>query len=372
MVQFLLAVRSLGVLYKRYQDAIRGRRDGHRTRRRLLCGCLSLIPGNGSWAGQRTCFESRLSLRESSVAANLSRSERRQSRISKHVLCLLLALILADASPAPAQQQQQQQQQPRPPQRFRVLDGDADRPTAAAPPELTAEQARASVQWLADLMLNTAPRTYDGDKNWGEQKKLWAGVKIRREGFKLKTHRRFREVNQGRWIRYEATLVDRGPGGGTAAVARVHQVHLRPDSVTGQPRWQIDSSITAPMTFTAQIQRWNLGVKLFSVTIRGTFTVRLDSTASVDFVTDYSVLPPALVFDPRIDQANLVLERFEVDRVSRIGGDVAEEWGELMEDVIRDRFLKRQNEQLVSKLNRAIDKERDHLRVSTLEWLSGE
>jgi hypothetical protein len=124
------------------------------------------------------------------------------------------------------------------------------------------------------------------------------------------------------------------------------------------------------MTFSAQIQRWNLGVKLFSVTILGEFTVRLDSTASVDFVTDYSVLPPALMFDPRIDQANLVLEHFEVDRVSHIGGDVAEEWGELMEDVIRDRLLKRQNEQLAAKLNRAIEKERDNLRVSMLDWLS--
>lgn len=334
MVQFLLAVRSLGVLYQRYQDAIRGRRNGHRTRRRLLCGRLSLIPISGRCAG----------------------------------LGLLLALIAASATPAAAQQQQLQLQ----PQRFGVPTGDAARSVAAAPPELTAEQARASVQWLADLTLRSAPKTYDGDKNWGAQKKLWAGVKIRREGFKLKTHRRFREVNQGRWVRYEATLIDRAPGGGTAAVAKVHQVQLRRDWVSGQSRWQIDSSITAPMTFTAQIQRWNLGVKLFSVTIRGEFTVRLDSTASVDFVTDYSVLPPALVFDPRVEQANLVLERFEVDRVSRIGGDVAEEWGELMEDVIRDRFLKRQNEQLVAKLNRAIDKERDHLRVSTLEWFSGE
>lgn len=278
---------------------------------------------------------------------------------------LLVALISATATPAAAQQ-------PRQPQLLGVPPGYADRSVAAAPPELTAEQAREAVQWLADLALRSAPKTYHGDKDWGEQKKLWAGVKIRREGLKLKTHRRFREVNQGRWIRYEAKLVERGSGGGTAAVAKVHQVQLRQDSISGQSRWQIDSSITAPMTFTAQIQRWNLGVKLFSVTIRGEFTVRLDSTASVDFVTDYSVLPPALVFDPRIDQANLVLERFEVDRVSRIGGDVAEEWGELMEDVIRDRFLKRQNEQLAAKLNQAIDKERDNLRVSTLEWLSGE
>jgi hypothetical protein len=280
---------------------------------------------------------------------------------------MCLVAMMAFGTSAPAQQPTQPFGQP---PRATVVGGlnAAARPVpASTAPGLTPDQARAAVQWLADLALRSSPKTFDGDKDWGQQKKLWAGVKIRREGLKLKTHRRFREVNQGRWIRYEATLTETAAG--PLAIAKVHSAVLRSDPISGQPRWQIDSSITAPMTFTAQIQRWNLGVKLFSVTIRGEFTVRLDSTASVDFVTDYSVLPPALVFDPRVDQANLVLEHFEVDRVSKIGGDVAEEWGELLEDVIRDRFLKKQNEQLVDKLNRAIDKERDDLRVSTLQWL---
>ncbi len=282
---------------------------------------------------------------------------------------MCLVAMIAFGTSAPAQQPAQPFGQPP----LATVVADSMRRPAQIPastaPGLTPDQARAAVQWLADLALRSTPKTFDGDKDWGHQKKLWAGVKIRREGLKLKTHRRFREVNQGRWIRYDARLTETAAG--PLAIAKVHSAVLRRDPISGQPRWQIDSSITAPMTFTAQIQRWNLGVKLFSVTIRGEFTVRLDSTASVDFVTDYSVLPPELVFDPRVDQANLVLEHFEVDRVSKIGGDVAEEWGELLEDVIRDRFLKKQNEQLVDKLNRAIDKERDDLRVSTLQWLGG-
>ena len=150
----------------------------------------------------------------------------------------------------------------------------------------------------------------------------------------------------------------------------VHRVRQVIDSVTGEQRWQIESSIRAPMTFTARIQRWNLGVKLFSLTIKGDMRVRLKSTASVGFVADYAEVPPALVIDPRIEKAEVLLEHFEVDRISNIGGDVAEEWGELMEDVIRDRFLAKQNDKLVAKLNKSIDKERDDLRLSMADWIA--
>ena len=57
---------------------------------------------------------------------------------------------------------------------------------------ITKEQARASVQWLADLALEKMPRTMKGDKDWGDTKKIWAGVKVRFDGLKMKTHRRFR------------------------------------------------------------------------------------------------------------------------------------------------------------------------------------
>ncbi len=240
-------------------------------------------------------------------------------------------------------------------------------PNVAALP-VSESQARASIQWLASLALEKMPRTLDGDKDWGKTKKVWAGVRVRRDGFKLKTHRRFRELEQGRWIKYEVTFPD--PKAGNAPAVTVHSVLPSIDAVTGQQRWKIDSSVVTPMKFTARIQRWNLGVKLFSMTITGEMRVRLASSASVGFLSDYGEIPPALVIDPRIDQAQLVLERFEVDRVSHIGGDAAEQWGELMEEILVDRFVKKQNERLVDKMNRSIEKERDDLRLSMTEWFA--
>jgi hypothetical protein len=212
------------------------------------------------------------------------------------------------------------------------------------------------------------PRTLEGDKDWGHTTKVWSGVKVRLDGFKLKTKRRHREVEQGRWVRYAVTLPDARAA--NAAQVTIHRVQPTVGESPGQSRWTIDSSIVAPMTFTARVQRWNLGVKLFSMTVSGDLRVRMDSSASIGFFADYEEIPPALVIAPRVREARLDLERFEVNRVSHVGGDVAEQWGELVEELLVDRLVRKQNEQLVAKLNRQIEKERGSLRLSMAQWLA--
>ena len=208
----------------------------------------------------------------------------------------------------------------------------------------------------------------DGDKNWGDTKKMWAGVKVRRDGFKIRTKRRFREVEHGRWVRYAVTLPPHDAP--NAAAIDIHEVRSEIDPMTGNQRWKIDSSIVAPMTFTARIQRWNLGIRAYSMTISGVMQVRMRSLVSIGLLADYGEIPPAMVVDPQVEYAHLVLESFKVGRVSHVGGEVAQQWGELMEEILVERFVKKQNERLVDKLNRSIDKERDDLRLSTADWFT--
>ncbi|MCH5376388.1 MAG: hypothetical protein JJ992_20660, partial [Planctomycetes bacterium] len=231
---------------------------------------------------------------------------------------------------------------------------------------LSESQAQSSVQWLASVALDKLPRTLDGEKDWGDTKRVWDGVSIKRDGWQLKTHRRFRNVEHGRWIRYDVTFPE--PGAGNAPSVAIQQVVPIEDSVTEQQRWRIDSSIVVPMTFTARIQRWNLGVRLLSVTVTGRMRIRLNSSATMGFFADYAEVPPALVIDPSVEQAHLALEHFEVDRVSHIGGDAAEHWGDLMEEILVERLVRKQNDKLVAKLNRSIEKERESLRFSLADW----
>ena len=242
----------------------------------------------------------------------------------------------------------------------------ATSPTTQQPLEIDLAKARDAVQWLATMAIDKAPRTFHGDKDWGKSRKVWAGVKIRRDGFRLKTNRRYRELEQGRWVRYEVALP--AVNADSPAAITIHSVEPVTDEATGEERWKIVSSVVAPMTFTAQVQRWNLGVKLFSVTVTGHMQVRLRSAMTVGLYPDYSEVPPALQIDPKVEEAHLFLDRFEVDRVSRVGGDVAEGWGEVVQEVLVERLFRKQNENIVAKLNQSIDKERDELRFSLAEW----
>ncbi|MGB7329041.1 MAG: hypothetical protein WBD31_29440 [Rubripirellula sp.] len=233
---------------------------------------------------------------------------------------------------------------------------------------IDAAGAKASVQWLVDKALVELPRTFDGDKGWGDTKRVWAGVSTKMDGLKLKTHRKFRNVDHGRWIQYEVTLPN--PGAARNVDVTINSVTPVVDPASGQERWKIDSTIVAPVHFGARVQRHNLGIQLFSVTVTGKMKVRMTSSATIGFYPDYRKIPPDLVIDPVIERANLKLQSFEVDRVSHIGGDAAEAWGEIMQEVLVERFVQKQDEKLVAKLNKSIGKKRDDLRISLSDWFT--
>ena len=243
----------------------------------------------------------------------------------------------------------------------------SDRKTIPAQPlDLSDAQALQAVQWLASFALERMPRTIDGDKNWGDTTRVWAGVKVRFDDGKLKTKRRYRKLKHGRWTRYQIELPDVDARHGVSA--KIHNVEFQQRNKTGMPRWQVESTVVAPMKFEARVQRWNLGLKLFSVTIEGRMRLRMKSSALIGMDTDYREIPPALVFDPHIQKARINMETFEVERVSHVGGDLAEGWGEVVQEVILETYIKQLNKRLSAKLNKAIAKERDDLKISIAQW----
>ena len=127
--------------------------------------------------------------------------------------------------------------------------------------------------------------------------------------------------------------------------------------------------MSAPLDFAARIERWNLGIQWYSVEVKGHMKIRMEIQATLDAYPDYSEIPPAIVVDPKVISANLDLRSLNVDRVSKIGGEVAEQWGELAEKIIDEILMDDINRKLPAKLNKAIDKKRDRLRFSTSDWI---
>lgn len=234
---------------------------------------------------------------------------------------------------------------------------------------MTDEEARKTVQQLVDFVLPKLPREYDGDKHWGDTKRLWAGVKLRRDGLKLSTKRRWREVKHGRWTKYSVRM----PGSASSPPPiKIDVRSVQPNLIDGVPTGMlIATELRTPLDFSARIQRWNLGLHAYSIEISGHLNVRMTLQSTLNTYPDYSEIPPAIVVDPRVKTATLVLESFHVDRISKIGGEVAEQWGEIAEAVAKEIFLEDLNAKLPAKLNQAIDKKRDSLRWSTSDWLTG-
>lgn len=237
---------------------------------------------------------------------------------------------------------------------------------------MTEVEARDSVQWLADQIVKRLPRQIDGDDDWGNTRRTWAGVKWRRDGWKWSTKRRWRELRHGRWVKYQIQLPEPPPrqprsaderAGQAAAPIQIDSARrvLRED---GQDSWRINANLSTPAKFKIRIERWNLDVQWYSVQVTGTLQIDCEVTADMAARPDYTEVPPALQLDLKVSQAQLELRHLNVDRISKLGGDPAEELGELAEDTLIRLWLAKENQRLADRLNRTIERHRDDLRWS--------
>lgn len=237
---------------------------------------------------------------------------------------------------------------------------------ASEPPAirtLPAEEAKASIQWAVYLVQQNLPPRYEKKKNWGNTKRVYAGVDIDHDGLKLKTHRRYKEVRHGKWLKYTIDLKD---------PTDLRNLHIEVVRAEMQPtgRLQLEFVIHSHLDIDARQERWNYGVQLYSVSTRAHAHVRMNLTADIGFNFDYTKVPPDVLFDPVVKSADIQLIDLEVDKISKLGSDIAEEFGDIVERVLRDDYLPQQREKLTAKLNGQIDRRRDKLRISASDWLT--
>jgi hypothetical protein len=265
--------------------------------------------------------------------------------------------------------------------------------TVTAGVSMTPEQTRQSVQWLAEQLLLHVPRRIEGDDDWGDTKKVWAGVKVHREGWELKTNRRWRELRHGRWIRYEIQLppqstenamvskspvaieqvvADTGTITPTSTPSNTIQIHsVSPvTSPDGVKAWRADASLSTPASFSVRVERWNLGVQWFSIEISGKMNLSMRTELTMGLAADFAEVPPAMQLEVNIEKSALTITRFEVERISKLGGDVAEEIGDVAENTIGKVWIRKENAKLSERLNKAIHENRDSLRWSMADWLA--
>jgi len=209
-------------------------------------------------------------------------------------------------------------------------------------------------QFLTKLALDSMPVRYVEDKDWGKQSERWDGVKVSFQNGRLRTKRRKKKVNHGTWDRYEVSLVD---------PENSFSVNLDDLLDLEDGRVSFTVRATAKVDVTARQSKWVKGVQLYSISADGSADVKLELSVILGSSMDVSKFPPDLIFDPKIADADISLNNFRIDRVSKAGGEFAQQVTRVVQKQI-DRKVVEKEDKLVKKLNDKIEKNRDRFTLS--------
>ena len=212
---------------------------------------------------------------------------------------------------------------------------------------------------LTKMILRHMPLQYEDDRTWGKQEERWDGIKIRREGIKLETKRRWKMVNHGTWRKYEAQLVD---------PSQQFSVELSNLRNTPDGAMAFDLNVRANLNLQARQSKWVKGVQLYSLSAEGNCQIQIALSCQTRILLGMQNLPPDVIFQPRVTEAQLSVDEFRLDRVSKVGGEVAQQVTQWARSAIENK-IEQQQEKLVAKLNSKLDKNRNSLKLSLADAL---
>ena len=212
---------------------------------------------------------------------------------------------------------------------------------------------------LTGLVRENLPDKYENTKKWGMTKHMTVGVRVRHDGWRITTKRKRKALNHGSWQMYRIMLAD--PDEDFAL--RIENLREAPDG-----RMEFDFVALARLKAFGRWSQWQRGVQLISLSADATARVRLRVHCVVAIRLDPLHLPPDVVVEPEVTNADIKLLDFRLRRLSDLKGPLAKQLGNALENVVDDR-IEGKRKKLREKINRQFDKHRDKLRFSLHDLL---
>ena len=236
----------------------------------------------------------------------------------------------------------------------------AKRPAVVAAPVATQPVSGTTIpigeslqHYITKLVLEEVPREYENTKKWGGTKRVVSGLDWEREGVKIETHRRWKDVNHGSWSRYKINLVD---------PEKTFEVRLENLCDRGDNVAAFDLVGVAKVSCTARISEWRRGVQVISLSGDADAKVRLVTHVEMKMSLAPGTFPPDILLSPRVTSADLQLQAFELQRLGVADGPMVKQLGEVVEEGLQN-YLAENREKLAEKMNKQLDKKRDKLKV---------
>ena len=206
---------------------------------------------------------------------------------------------------------------------------------------------------LTNLVLENLPHDFVDEKKWGQQSERWDGVDVKFKDGKLRTHRRKKKVNHGTWKRYTAELMNPQE----EFAIRVTNMRQQPDAAMA-----FDVECSAHVKIHARQSKWVKGVQLYSLSSDGHARLNLVVSLQLDTHLDITKFPPDLIFDPKATDANIEVEEFRIDRVSKAGGEFAQQVTKGVRSVLDEKIAEKE-QKLVDKINKKFRDKKKSMRL---------
>lgn len=214
-------------------------------------------------------------------------------------------------------------------------------------------------QIVTRLALDAIPHNYTRDKDWGGQERRWDGIEWRRENGRLETKRKWKMVNHGTWKKYSATLID---------PAQHFSIEIKNFHQAANQHLAFDVHFASHLRFDARQAKWVKGVQLYSVSAEGHGKVRLVVSCELAVDMDITKFPPHLIYRPTVKSADLIVDEFRIDRVSKLGGEFAQQVSRAVRKDLDEKIAEKELK-LVQKINKQLDENQDDFRLSVSDSL---
>lgn len=257
-----------------------------------------------------------------------------------------IAVVLASAGISRAQE-------PLAPARVVVVES----PTQKAEPFTPSPEFQA---WVTDLVREHIPHEYEKRKNWGNTDRRFDGISVAFDDGRIKTHRRFKEVNDGTWTMYRVELADPD---------RQFEVRVSAIEELEGGRVAMDLAAQARLDVFGRQSLWSRGIQVYSLSAEADAVVRFTAHAEVATRIDPTVLPPDVYIVPTIKTAQLEILDFRLRRLSRAGSTLVRPLSHSIRELLEEK-LADDNADLVAKLNKQIAKQQGKLKVSLADVFS--
>jgi hypothetical protein len=214
-------------------------------------------------------------------------------------------------------------------------------------------------EWLTALVREHIPHEYEKRNNWGSTTRVASGLSVRFDDGQIKTHRKFRDANDGRWTMYRVELIDPQE----KFAVRVLRMEELPDGRVG-----MNLEAVARVRILGRQSLWERGVQIFSISAEADANVRMTARADVTLRLNPISFPPDVHLKPRIVSAQLDLPDFRLRRVGQLDGPLVRSLSHQTRETLEAK-LADDNRELVEKLNQQLARQDGKLKLSLADLM---